>query len=92
MSGVLHCGTVAIRDAQVAIATVGGPASEAVDSVVQTGLDGSFSYAVPAGPDRSLQFSYTAYSDDLVLVSADRDGDYRDPPEDQAADRPASYQ
>ena len=64
VSGVLHCGTVAIRDAQVAIATVGGPASAAIDSTVQTGLDGSFSYTVPAGPDRSLQFSYTAYSDD----------------------------
>ncbi len=62
--GVLHCGTVAIRDAQVDIATVGGAASEAVDGTVQTGLDGSFSYAVPAGPDRSLQFSYTAFSDD----------------------------
>ena len=30
VSGVLHCGTVAIRDAQVAIATVGGPASVVV--------------------------------------------------------------
>ncbi len=64
VTGVLHCGTVAIRDAQVAIATVGGAASAAIDSTVQTGLDGSFSYTVPAGPDRSLQFSYTAYSDD----------------------------
>jgi hypothetical protein len=64
VSGVLHCGTVAIRDAQVAIAAVGGPASAAIDSTVRTGLDGSFSYTVPAGPDRSLQFSYTAYSDD----------------------------
>jgi hypothetical protein len=64
VQGVLHCGTVAIRDAQVAIATVAGPASAASDSTVQTGLDGSFSYTVPAGPDRSLQFSYTAYSDD----------------------------
>ncbi len=64
VTGVLHCGTVAIRDAQVAIATVGGPASATIDSTVQTGLDGSFSYAVPAGPDRSLQFSYAAYSDD----------------------------
>ena len=62
--GVLHCGTVAIRDAQVDVATVGGPASAAIASTVQTGLDGSFSYTVPAGPDRSLQFSYTAYSDD----------------------------
>ena len=64
VNGVLHCGTVAIRDAQVAIATVGGPASAAIESTVQTGLDGSLSYTVPAGPDRSLQFSYTAYSDD----------------------------
>ena len=64
VSGVLHCGTVAIRDAQVDIATVGGSTSAAIDSTVQTGLDGSFSCTVPAGPDRSLQFSYTAYSDD----------------------------
>ena len=64
VKGVLHCGTAPIRDAQVAIATVGGPASAAIDGTVQTGLDGSFSYTVPAGPDRSLQFSYSAYSDD----------------------------
>ena len=62
--GVLHCGTVPIRDARVAIATLGGPAGAAVDTSVQTALDGSFSYKVPTGPDRTLQFSYTAYSDD----------------------------
>jgi hypothetical protein len=62
--GVLHCGTVPIRDARVAVATLGGPASTAIDTSVQTALDGSFSYSVPRGPDRTLQFSYTAYSDD----------------------------
>ena len=62
--GVLHCGTVPIRDARVAIATLGGPAGAAIDTSVQTGLDGSFSYKVPTGPDRTLRFSYTAYSDD----------------------------
>ena len=62
--GVLHCGTVPIRGARVVIATLGGPASAAINSSVQTALDGSFSYKVPTGPDRSLEFSYTAYSDD----------------------------
>jgi hypothetical protein len=62
--GVLHCGTVPIRGARIAIRALGGPASAAIDSSVQTVLDGSFSYKVPGGPDRTLQFSYTAYSDD----------------------------
>jgi hypothetical protein len=61
--GVLHCGTVPIRGARVLIATLGGPGSAAISSV-QTALDGSFSYTVPTGPDRTLEFSYTAYSDD----------------------------
>ena len=62
--GVLHCGTVPIRNARIVISTIGGPPSTAIDTTVQTALDGSFSYKVPAGPDRELQFSYTAYSDD----------------------------
>jgi hypothetical protein len=62
--GVLHCGTVPIRGARIAIVTLGGPASAAIDSSVQTALDGSFSYKVPVGPDRQLRFIYTAYSDD----------------------------
>jgi hypothetical protein len=62
--GVLHCGTVPIRGARVAITTVGGPASAAISTSVQTALDGSFSYKVPRGADRKLRFSYTAYSND----------------------------
>ncbi len=62
--GVLHCGTVPIRGARIAIATLGGPQSAMIDSAVQTALDGSFSYKVPRGPDRLLRFSYTAYSND----------------------------
>jgi hypothetical protein len=62
--GVLHCGTVPIRNARVVIATVAGPASAAIDTSVQTALDGSFAYRVPTGPDRTLEFSYIAYSDD----------------------------
>jgi hypothetical protein len=62
--GVLHCGTVPIRGARVLIATVGGPGSAAIDTAVQTALDGSFTYKVPTGPDRVLRFSYTAFSDD----------------------------
>lgn len=62
--GVLHCGTVPIRDARVAIVTLGGPGSAAIDTSVETALDGSFSYKVPQGPDRTLRFSYTAYSND----------------------------
>jgi hypothetical protein len=64
VKGVLHCGTVPIRNARIAIVTLGGPASAAIDSSVQTALDGSFSYKVPTGPDRLLGFSYTAYGND----------------------------
>jgi hypothetical protein len=64
VKGVLHCGTVPIRGARVLIATLGGPASAAINSSVRTALDGSFSYKVPKGPDRTLRFSYTAYSND----------------------------
>jgi hypothetical protein len=64
VKGVLHCGAVAIRGAQVAVATVGAPASLAINSSVQSGPDGSFAYKIPAGANRSLRFSYTAYSDD----------------------------
>jgi predicted outer membrane repeat protein len=62
--GVLHCGTVPIRDARIAIGTLGGPPSSAINTSVQTALDGSFTYKVPVGPDRTLHFSYTAYSND----------------------------
>jgi hypothetical protein len=62
--GVLHCGTVPIRNARIVIATLDGPASATIDTSVQTALDGSFTYRVPRGPDRRLEFSYTAYSDD----------------------------
>jgi hypothetical protein len=64
--GVLHCETVPIRNAQVAVAAVGSvPAGvPAIAPVVTTGLDGSFTYTVPPGPDRVLRFSYTSYSDD----------------------------
>jgi predicted outer membrane repeat protein len=62
--GVLHCGTVPIRGARVAVATLGGPGSAAVDTSIETALDGSFAYKVPSGPDRTLELSYTAYSDD----------------------------
>ena len=64
IKGVLHCGTVPIRNARVAIDTVGAPPSAAIATTVQTALDGSFSYKVPTGPDRVLSFSYTAYSND----------------------------
>ena len=64
VKGLLHCGTVPIRDARIAISTLGGPAGAAIGTSVQSALDGSFSYKVPTGPDRTLRFSYTAYSDD----------------------------
>jgi hypothetical protein len=66
VKGVLHCGTVPIAAAQVAISTVGGSAGSAIATSVRTGADGSFSYVVPTGPNRRLQFSYTPYSDDSV--------------------------
>jgi hypothetical protein len=62
--GVLHCGTVPIRGARILVATLGGSHSAAINSAVQTASDGSFSYRVPKGPDRSIRFSYVAYSDD----------------------------
>ena len=62
--GVLHCGTVPIRDARVLVSTVGGTRGTAINTSVQTALDGSFKYTVPRGPDRTLRFSYVAYSDD----------------------------
>ncbi|MGA2163139.1 MAG: hypothetical protein ABSH36_01565 [Solirubrobacteraceae bacterium] len=64
IKGVLHCGTVPIRGARVAITTIGGPPSAVIDTTVQTAQDGSFSYKVPGGPDRLLRFSYTTYSND----------------------------
>jgi hypothetical protein len=64
VKGVLHCGTVPARGAQIAVSTVGGPASAKIASAIKTAADGSFSYAVPSGPSRKLLFSYTAYSDD----------------------------
>lgn len=66
IQGVLHCGTVPIRNAQVAVAAVDYvPAGvPAIAPSITTGLDGSFSYTVPPGPDRVLSFSYTSYSGD----------------------------
>ena len=64
VKGVLHCGAIPARGAQVAVSTVGGPSSAKIATSVTTAADGSFSYAVPAGPSRKLLFSYTAYSDD----------------------------
>jgi hypothetical protein len=64
VGGMLHCGAVPIRDATVALSSVGGPAGAALAATVRTAPDGSFSYSVPTGPDRTLRFSYTAYSDD----------------------------
>ncbi len=66
IQGVLHCGTVPIRNAQVAVGAVGDvPAGvPPIAPSITTGLDGSFSYAVPPGPNRVLNFSYTSYNDD----------------------------
>jgi hypothetical protein len=66
IKGVLHCGTVPIRNAQVAVTSV-GQLPEGVPPIagsITTGLDGSFIYTVPPGPDREFSFSYTSYSDD----------------------------
>jgi hypothetical protein len=63
--GVLHCGTVPVPNALIAVTTtVSGLSSAAVADTVETAPDGSFSYQLPAGPDRTLSFSYTAYSND----------------------------
>lgn len=65
IQGVLHCGTVPIRNAQVAVAPVGYVAgAPPIASSITTGLDGSFTYTVPPGPNRVLSFSYTSYSGD----------------------------
>ncbi len=63
---MLHCGTVPIRNAQVEIAS-GGCLPDGVAPIadsVTTGLDGSFVYTVPPGPNRVLGFSYVSYGDD----------------------------
>jgi hypothetical protein len=62
--GVLHCGTVPIRNAQVLITTTGSSPEASTSTWLQTTLDGSFSYTLPAGPNRTLNASYTSYSDD----------------------------
>ena len=66
INGVLHCGTVPIRGAQVGIASEGclPDGIAPIVGTVTTGLDGSFAYTVPPGPNRVLSFSYTSYSDD----------------------------
>lgn len=66
VTGVLHCGTVPIRGAQLVVTSVGClPERVApIVSSIKTGLDGSFSFTVPRGPDRVMRFSYTSYSDD----------------------------
>jgi hypothetical protein len=62
--GVLHCGTVPIRNAQVLMTTTGSSPEASTSGWVQTTLDGSFSYVLQAGPNRTLNASYTSYSDD----------------------------
>lgn len=66
VTGVLHCGTVPIREAELVVTSVGclHGAVAPIDSSITTGLDGSFSFVVPPGPDRVLRFSYTSYSND----------------------------
>jgi hypothetical protein len=66
ITGVLHCGTVPIREAQIVVGSIGClPTGVApITSSITTGLDGSFTFMVPPGPDRVLSFSYTSYSDD----------------------------
>lgn len=62
--GVLHCATVAIRNAEVLITTTGSSPEASTSTWVQTKLDGSFSIVLQAGPNRALNASYTSYSDD----------------------------
>jgi hypothetical protein len=64
IKGVLHCGTTPIRNARIVLSTIGSLKNTAINTAVQTGLDGSFTYEVPIGPNRTLNFSYRAYSDD----------------------------
>ena len=56
--GALHCGTTPIPGATVALSGRG------VGGLLATNAAGAFSYRVPAGPSRTLTFSYRAYSDD----------------------------
>ncbi|MGA8363208.1 MAG: hypothetical protein WB709_01660 [Solirubrobacteraceae bacterium] len=66
ITGILHCGAVPIRNAQLAVASVGclAPGVQPIVDTVTTGLDGSFLYDVPPGPSRLLSFSYTSFRDD----------------------------
>jgi hypothetical protein len=54
ITGILHCGTMPIRNAQLAVASVGclPPGVQPIVGTVTTGLDGSFLYDVPPGPSR----------------------------------------
>jgi hypothetical protein len=66
IKGVLHCGTTPIRDAQVAVTSIGYLPEDVlpITGSVTTGLDGSFVYTVPPGPNREVSFGYTSFSDD----------------------------
>jgi hypothetical protein len=66
IKGVLHCGTTPIRGAQVAVSSIGYLPEEVLPIMgsVTTGLDGSFVYTVPPGPNREVSFGYTSFNDD----------------------------
>jgi hypothetical protein len=59
LDGVLRCGTSPLGPATVEL-TISAPGAQASRGVatVQTAADGSFSYALPAGPSRKITLSY----------------------------------
>jgi hypothetical protein len=58
VTGLLRCGTAPIASATI---VVGGGG---LGTTLLSAPDGTFSYAVPNGPSRTLTFSYRAFSDD----------------------------
>jgi hypothetical protein len=65
VEGRLGCRSTPISGASVSLSTeVIGDGPAVATATLQTGPDGSFRYALPAGPGRKLNFSYRAYSDE----------------------------
>ena len=91
VKGVLHCGTVAIRGAQIAVATVGAPASLAINSLGAERPRRLLRIQGPGGR-QSLSALQLHGLQRRHLPHGHRARHDRDPREDQAADRPAREQ
>ena len=66
VQGQLMCAATPVADAAIALSGGG------LSAVVVTNALGGFSYRVPPGPDRTLSFSYRAYSNDVAASALAR--------------------